>query len=893
MADSLKKYLSYDGLKHYNDSIINEIENSKTTAYSALNEIDNILGFSTVTSDIHRKDKEVCCQFAPNTDIHIISHINSIYNVGNENFLPPMNYNTTWNGITYTWNSDGSFSAVGTTETNSSAYELANSGVPVILGNGTYVLSIGDALPEGVFITMDAYKNAATWTDHSREHSFKFSSGSEWVFNASADYEYIVTLNIDSWRTVDLSILPRLRSCQVNAIRSITLMVANNIETKQYSVDFNRYVYNGKYDWNSGKLIDLDTNTENFYNAYEIKALDGLNCIKDDAGIIEVEGLSSDIYSGKMKKYNHIPRMYLYGNTANMSKDNAVMLRFKYDGAYNYINDSLDAGLRENGMKREGWVKVKWQGSSSIAFPKKNYTFTFYWDENGKDKRGIQFKSNWGSQSKYNAKANFIDPTHCRNVIAAKLWGECVRSRSQYSESYIRMNALPNAGAVDGYPMLVFVNDEYQGIYTMNIPKDEWMFGMTDGEGMNAVLCGENYSESAMFYGPFNPNSSDWSYEVNPDSNNKSIVEGSFGKIREAISMSEDSEEKKVAKKAALEECVDIYSVIDYDIFLGELGLSDNNGKNQLMVTYDGYKWIMSAYDLDTAFGNHWSGAKYRPSNLEYDHGNGLTWAVRLLYPAEYAIRKKELKNGCLSKANILDKLMNFAIDIPQEVYRAEAELWPDMCGANANAMQQIVSFIGDIDDVESSADGKNLFTYTSDFGGGIGNPWSYTFPNWQDNGETYMGFSVRQKSTPWDGLSQYVHLKAGEEYTLSAWVKRSAGADIMFYAEDTNRNGTRMTDMTSADWQRIHITFFRYSDGNAIPRFENSVENETMYICGLKLERGNVATDWTHSPKDVLKNQSGSQAALYVYDDGDGNVTLESVDNPIISDLTYLVVNN
>lgn len=976
MADSLKKYLSYDGLKHYNDSIINEIErnylplaggaltgdlslsngtnqrkliirreandvqyefqrtinykgegvisayksgtefntiklgendtefskpisvnegsqgsvaaqtrinigaasqtdlnNAKSIANTALNEIENVLELNTVTSDIHRKDKEVCCQFVPNTDIHVVSHINSINNVGNENFLPPMNYNTTWNGITYTWNSDGSFSVVGTTEGNSSAYELANNGVPVIFGNGTYVLSIGDVLPEGVSISMDAYRDAGTWSDPSGVHSFKFSNGNEWIFTPSPDYEYIVTLNIDSWRTVDFSILPRLKSCQVNAIRSITLTVANDAETKQYSVDFNRYIYNGKYDWNSGKLIDLDTNTEYFFNAYEIKALDGLNYIKDDAGIIEVEGLSSDIRSEKMKKYNHISRMYLYGNTANMSKDNAVMLRFKYDGAYNYINDSLEAGLRENGRKREGWVKVKWQGSSSIAFPKKNYTFTFYWDENGNDKRGMLFKSNWGFQSKYNAKANFIDPTHCRNVVAAKLWGECVRSRNQRnqgSESYIYMNALPNAGAIDGYPMLVFVNDEYQGIYTMNIPKDEWMFGMKDGEGMNAVLCGENYSESAMFYGPFNPNSSDWSYEVEPDSNNKSKIEESFGKIYEVISMPENSASETDAKRSAIKERVDIYSVIDYDIFLGELGLSDNNGKNQLMVTYDGNKWIMSAYDLDTAFGNHWSGAKYLPSKREYDYGNGLTWAVKLLFPDEYAIRKKELKNGCLNKTNIMNTLLNFSVDIPQEAYRAEAELWPDMCGANANAMQQIVSFIEDIEDIKPSSDGKNLFTYTSDFGGSNGDPW-YSLNEWQDNGETYMGLAVRQKSTDWGGLSQYVFLNADEEYTLSAWIKRNEGADILFYAEDTDRNGTRLTDVTGTDWRRISMTFRRYTSGISIPRFENSVAGKTMYICGLKLEKGNVATDWTHSPEDVLSKKT----SLHISDDGNGNVEI------------------
>lgn len=202
----------------------------------------------------------------------------------------------------------------------------------------------------------------------------------------------------------------------------------------------------------------------------------------------------------------------------------------------------------------------------------------------------------------------------------------------------------------------------------------------------------------------------------------------------------------------------------------------------------------------------------------------------------------------------------------------------------------------GTISEIQSSLNNfvcVNLFTNTGDFSGVVNDPWNYALPEWKDKGEVYQKLKVLQKSTAWGGLSQPIYMKANEEYTLSAWVKRSEGASVIFYGEDTNRNGTHLTDQTGSDWQRIHMTFFRYSDGEIKPRFENSVDGETMYICGLKLERGSVATDWTHSPKDVLKNQSGSQAALYVYDDGDGNVTLESVDNPIISDLTYLVVNN
>ena len=674
---------------------------------------------------IHKNERIAACNPAEGSELHVISHIRPYYYQGHKNVLPPAKWGTTWNGIAYAWNNDGSLSITGTATGGNSAYEFSEIIKPTKEQAGVYTLSLGATLPEGVYVYCEAYEDAANWVGYSGEHSFRFTCDDAYTTEITSKYEYRIGITIEEGRTVSLTIYPQIEAGEYataferytdpysnpQATSRLELTVANHEGEQKYAVNFGRDVYHAEYDWNSGKLTVLDTGAEHSYAPNKIKALPGANFIHADSGFVEVEGYTDDGHSAKMQKYMHMPRLYMYGDDTDMTKDNAVMLRFKYAGAENYINDPLESGRREDGKRRGGFIKVKWQGSSSIAFPKKNYTLSFYWDDAAEKKRDVQFRSEWGTHSKYCAKANFIDPTHCRNVVAAKLWGECVRSRNQDSESYIHMHDLPNAGAVDGYPMLVFINDKYQGIYTMNIPKDEWMFGMKDGEGTNVVLSGENYSGSTQFYEPPMVDGTDWDYEIEPA--DKSSVAASFGRIYTAVSMPADTDAEKAAKKAALEACVDIYSVIDYDIFLGALGLSDNNGKNQLMVTYDGVKWIMIAYDLDTAFGNSPDGTSYRPSDLEYDHDNGLMWAVRTLYADEYAARKAELEKGCLRRTNIIDKLLNFTIDIPQEAYRAEAELWPDMCGANANAMQQIIAYVNGMDgeeDTSSGLDEESLF---------------------------------------------------------------------------------------------------------------------------------------------------------------------------------------
>lgn len=97
-----------------------------------------------------------------------------------------------------------------------------------------------------------------------------------------------------------------------------------------------------------------------------------------------------------------LPILHLTGDTSAMTKDDAVDLTYVYG-------------------ERNGTVSVKWQGSSSLAWDKKNYTMKF--------DIAFEAKEGWGEQKKYCFKANFIDSSHARNVVNAKLWGQVVKSR--------------------------------------------------------------------------------------------------------------------------------------------------------------------------------------------------------------------------------------------------------------------------------------------------------------------------------------------------------------------------------------------------------------------------------------------------------------------------------
>ena len=55
-----------------------------------------------------------------------------------------------------------------------------------------------------------------------------------------------------------------------------------------------------------------------------------------------------------------LPILYLTGDTTGISKDNAVDLTYTYED-------------------KTGSCTLKWQGSSSLSYPKKNFTIKFCW----------------------------------------------------------------------------------------------------------------------------------------------------------------------------------------------------------------------------------------------------------------------------------------------------------------------------------------------------------------------------------------------------------------------------------------------------------------------------------------------------------------------------------
>ena len=347
-----------------------------------------------------------------------------------------------------------------------------------------------------------------------------------------------------------------------------------------------------------------------------------------------------------------IPKVF-FGGVLQQTKDEAVV-------PFRYISKTQDIS---------GYAEIKAQGNSSLGYAKKNQTVKMFEDAECDEKLKVDFKG-WGKQNKHVYKANWIDLTHARNVVSARLWGDVVKSRANYEELPELLRTSPNQGAVDGFPVKVYADGIYQGRYTLNIPKDGWMANMDKKLSNHCILCGEGYLSGCFR----SASMSEWTDEVHdtrPESINTRWLE-----IINFVMNSTDEE-----FRANLNQYFYVDSLVDYYLFgLASCGL-DAFGKNQLYMTYDGQRWIASMYDMDSTWGLYWNGGKFVGTDYARTsfedmvggrQGNLLYIRLEQLFGAELQNRWAELRSGALSIENIINRFERFTDITPDELVKED-----------------------------------------------------------------------------------------------------------------------------------------------------------------------------------------------------------------------------
>ena len=397
------------------------------------------------------------------------------------------------------------------------------------------------------------------------------------------------------------------------------------------------------------------------------------------------------------------PIIYLTNVPQNMTKYDASK-KDSASGVYFRLSNGFSVPLSE----------IKIQGSSSVNFPKKNYTLKF--------NDSIELNPSWGKHKKYVLKSNFNDYSQARNVVNAKLWGDIRRSRLQFDDFIVNQNGDDlsnnseqtlagtatgqlaigkNYGAVDGFPVGLMINGDWWGVYALSIPKDGWMASMGGGDKEAIVSAGYSATNANYFKGAPDMKTdrstgrTDLEIEYVSNEDDADWVKESLTNAINICRASYSSDDKY---EQEIEKVIDIDSAIDYMIANVLFGNNDGIGNNYLLQTWNGTKWYFASYDLDLTFGNRaWEGhtmnsaensetfARYRAHRLFdviYRH-----MSTRLIE------RYESLRKSALSENNVYKRYIQYLQNIPQAVLNQELNVWPQTPATAVKDFNQIITW--------------------------------------------------------------------------------------------------------------------------------------------------------------------------------------------------------
>ena len=329
---------------------------------------------------------------------------------------------------------------------------------------------------------------------------------------------------------------------------------------------------------------------------------------------------------------------------------------------YNSTTDSFNS-----------YATVKVQGDSSTSYPKKNFTVKLYSDSERTKKQKKRFR-NWDkTRNKFVLKANWIDHSHARNIVNARLWSQIVKSRSDYDEL---PTALTGGNiAVDGFPVKVYNNGVYMGLYTWNLPKDS-LYGLDDENPSNAIVQGDSGLYNGSILWRSSTMDGKWSDETHDTM--PSFISNGFNALLNFVYTSSSAD-----FVSNFETYFDKQSIIDQYIFLIVGCIVDNIGKNQTFFTYDGSYYYGGMYDMDGTWGlPPWNTATvgWKAYDTAWQSGysavaegggetNLLYEKVGNLFASDIKTRYVELRADILSEDHICMEFDRFMSAIPADLY--------------------------------------------------------------------------------------------------------------------------------------------------------------------------------------------------------------------------------
>ena len=274
-------------------------------------------------------------------------------------------------------------------------------------------------------------------------------------------------------------------------------------------------------------------------------------------------------------------------------------------------------------------------------------------DELMTEKYKVAMKDGWVSTNNYHLKANYVDPSQARNIVSVQT------IKSAWKEPL----PVECPAVVDGFPIKIYNNDTYLGLYTLNTKQDDKMFGINELNPNHRVLRCENNNVGSSC--SFRKLSDENEWEDRIDDTNKDRIH-----LNRLIQWVMDCENNPTKFKDECNQHFNIHYLLDYYIWVYFIAGTDSLAKNMTLVTYDSNIWYCIPYDMDGTLGNKWDGAKNMLSSSlacpsEYECKDSLLWKlVASAFDTEIKARYAELRKTHICENGIIKNFKDFTNDI-------------------------------------------------------------------------------------------------------------------------------------------------------------------------------------------------------------------------------------
>lgn len=495
-----------------------------------------------------------------------------------------------------------------------------------------------------------------------------------------------------------------------------------------------------------------------------------------------------------------------------------------------------------DGRGTSGHVTIRIMGSLSTTFPKKNYNIRFYADEACTDAAEVAICGDWGAHTKYTLKANWIDVTQARNIVSSRLYAQAQAKYGLFPNS-------PNHGQIDGFFVEVYVNGAYHGLYTLNIPKDDWLYGLdkkNDDHIAMITSSSDPQSSAAFAHEAAAENGVEWEIEIGPDDTAEDIAH-CFERLNRLIRFVKDSSDEEFVSQFS--QYLDLDACLNYYSFLYLSNAVDNKIKNLMLVTFDGEIWYPTMYDLDATWGLYFGGdGLYMPyDRFPENHMTSVLWdRFTRLFAQQIKERHAELRSTVWSQENIAAAFTAFVNSIPQAAYERNLSAWPDQRQL-AGSLEQIIDYArlrGEyadscIDQLWTAPDASlpegALYQLTGEYKGGM-----YAFRN--------TGVNLYPADDP-NGKDYTIVL----QYSNNAELVAGSGVETVLSHTDAAMNGL-IVETVGADYTMFYAGAHQYEalyhqypevrslvivkQGNDYTFYADDVNN-VRYISGSALNSG------------------------------------------------------